>query len=69
MKVLLNRRYSGNHSKRFWDRVKKLKNESDHQAAYMFGVVLQELEERVLKFLEQTEQRHAERTAGTPLTS
>jgi len=46
------RHYSGNHSKRFWDRVKRIENESDRETAYMLGVVLQEQEERILHFIE-----------------
>lgn len=51
------RHYSGNHSKRFWDRVNKLPRNEGGDTAYMLGVVLQELEERVLKYLEQSEAR------------
>lgn len=52
------RQYSsdGNNSRQFWGRVKALKNESHHDTAYMLGVVLQELESRVLNFLEGAEE-------------
>lgn len=55
MKPKLKRHYSGNHSKRFWDRVNKIPRNEHGETAYMLGVVLQEVELRVLRYLEQVE--------------
>lgn len=55
----MKRHYTGNHSKRFWTRVNKLPRNQHGEAAYMLGVVLQEVEERALKFLEFAEARMA----------
>jgi len=49
--------YSGNKSKRFWDAVNKLPRNEGGETAYMLGVVLQEVEARVLGFLEKHQQK------------
>ncbi len=54
------RHYSGEGSKGFWRRVKRLKDESAHDVAYALGVVLQDVEHKALLALEhaESEQRH-----------
>lgn len=49
-------RYSGRLSKPFWDRVNDLPEGPWQRAAYMTGLVLQDLEARVLQFLTLAEQ-------------
>ena len=49
------RRYSGDASGPFWRRVKALTNKEDHATAYFAGVLLQEMEERVLRLIENSE--------------
>lgn len=58
-KVVLNRKkrisviaqYSGKSSKKFWDIVNSINNESDQQELYSLGVALQNMEGYVLKRL------------------
>jgi len=47
----LSHRYSGDKSKRFWRIVNNLQNEIDRGEIYSLGVALQNLEEFVLKRL------------------
>ncbi len=49
-------KYSGNLSRKFWDRVNDLSGE-DHAEAYALGVALQNLEEQVLKHLNEAHER------------
>ena len=51
MKIKIRKYYSGKASKDFWDAVKIIKNESDRQEIYSLGVALQNLEEYVIKRL------------------
>ncbi len=44
--------YSGDASREFWGRVDSLHGK-DLEAAYMMGVMLQDLEGRVLRFVEE----------------
>lgn len=44
-------RYSGDASRPFWNMVKKIKNENDHNEVYLLGCDLQNLEGDVLKSL------------------
>ena len=48
-------KYSGNGSTRFWGRVKRLTDETDHAAVYALGVALQNLEGFVLNQLRNAE--------------
>ncbi len=52
VKVLLQSRYSGQPSRRFWKRVNSLKGKN-HEAAYDMGCMLQDLEGRVLRFINE----------------
>lgn len=51
--LILERHYAGTKSKQFWNAVKKLPRNEGGETAYMLGVVLQEVEERVLRYMEQ----------------
>jgi hypothetical protein len=51
----LKRHYSGNHSKRFWDRVNRLVCLDHNETVYMLGCTLQNMEENVLRTLEKYE--------------
>jgi hypothetical protein len=44
-------RYSGKKSKRFWAKVKSIKNGASHDLVYRLGCELQNLESDVLKML------------------
>jgi len=57
MSVPQQRKYSGEQSRQFWGRVKKIESSADHAELYFAGILLQELESRVLGRLEQIEQR------------
>lgn len=45
-------RYSGDASKPFWDLVHELDGD-EHEAAYVMGCMLQDLESRVLRYLNE----------------
>lgn len=50
MKTKVEKHYSGKLSKKgFWNFVKIIDNESDHQEVYSLGVALQNMEEYVVK--------------------
>lgn len=51
------RHYSGGYSKWFWQRVANIKNAEDKGTVYFAGVLLQEMEERVVHLLEQVESK------------
>ncbi len=57
------RHYSGKRSKRFWSRVNALP-ESSSSTLYYSGVLLQDMEWRVLKWLELAEDERDQRHAG-----
>lgn len=59
--VKMTPRYSGEESKEFWDLVKSIKNDRDHGAAYMLGVILQNLEGDVLRELDRMTKGKAKR--------
>jgi len=63
-KAKLNRHYSGNHSKRFWSRVNAINHAAYKDGAYLLGCSLQDLESRVLQFLENAEAILAAREIG-----
>jgi hypothetical protein len=48
--IRLTHKYSGRNSLAFWEYVLALKGK-DHDAAYAMGVMLQDLEDRVLQFI------------------
>lgn len=52
--------YSGPGSKKFWAAVKALPDE-EHEALYASGVLLQEMEERVLAWLSDAHDQQASR--------
>lgn len=60
----LTRHYSGNHSKRFWDRVNALDHAAYQDGAYIMGCALQEFELRVIQFVENAEKIIAAREIG-----
>ena len=45
--------YSGNNSRRFWNMVSKIKCDKAHAEVYVLGVMLQNLEEYVLRKLRE----------------
>lgn len=47
--------YSNNSSRDFWKRVNSLKNKADWQELYSLGVILQDLESKVLRRLSDVE--------------
>jgi len=47
--------YTGRASIEFWARISKLKNPQAHDALYFSGVILQETEARVLRWLDNAE--------------
>ena len=49
--------YSGEGSKQFWGRIAKLKLETDNERFYTAGILLQEMEARILAWLDQAEQK------------
>jgi hypothetical protein len=51
----LQKHYSGDNSGIFWKRISETKNEESHDELYSLGVILQNLEEFILKKLEATE--------------
>ena len=51
--VELTKRYSGRNSYRFWGMVKSLRGTKDWEACYMMGCMLQDLEDRVLIFINE----------------
>jgi hypothetical protein len=59
----IRRKYSGPGSLWFWNRVKKLPDES-HDEVYALGCALQDLEERVLNSLAQAEFRKKQQPDG-----
>lgn len=54
-KPKLKRHYSGNHSKRFWARVNSINHAAYKDGAYLLGCAMQDLEARVLQFIENAE--------------
>ena len=58
MSSKLGRRYSGLLSRKFWARVNRLPAD-EQQATYVMGCMLQDLEERVLRYLTGAETRVA----------
>lgn len=60
------RHYSGGSSHRFWDRVKAIPRNQGGETAYALGCALQDLEGRVMAYLEQAE---AKRKPATPRPS
>jgi hypothetical protein len=52
------RRYSGSRSTEFWKRVNSLPRNHGGETAYCLGVALQNLEEHVLRYLENAEARY-----------
>ena len=59
-RVQMKRYYSGDDSRPFWARVNNPKlNDSDHARLYAAGVLLREMESRILNWLE-----NAEKSAG-----
>ena len=56
--------YAGPGSIRFWSRIKKLR-EPDHSTLYSAGVILQDVEHRILSWLVNAEMRTG--TKGDPL--
>jgi len=54
--------YSGENSKEFWDRIDALKDR--HGELYTVGVILQELESRVLRLLESAEEIDKQEEGG-----
>ena len=57
MKTKDERHYSGDASKGFWRRVNRLPWAEYGEAAYVLGFTLQELENSVMRYLENTELR------------
>ena len=57
------RHYSSESSEWFWDRVNKLPRQQGGETAYLLGCALQDLEQRVMGYLESAEriQRPVER--------
>jgi cystathionine beta-lyase/cystathionine gamma-synthase len=55
VKPKLKRHYSGNHSKRFWNRLNAIDHVAYKDAAYLLGCTMQDLEARVLQFVENAE--------------
>jgi len=51
--VSLPRYYSGGMSGWFWEQVAKIRNKEDQGTVYFAGVLLQEMEDRVIHLLEQ----------------
>jgi hypothetical protein len=60
------RHYSGPSSTAFWDRVAALEGSEEWHAAYFAGVLLQEFENRVLRYLEQSEAAPTRRDVSAP---
>lgn len=48
-------KYSGEDSIKFWKRVNALPRNQGGETAYVLGCVLQDLEERVIRYIEQRE--------------
>lgn len=59
--VRMTPKYSGEESKGFWELVKSIKNRRDHDAAYMLGVILQNLEGDVLNELDRLTREKAKK--------
>lgn len=59
--VRMTQKYSGDESKGFWGLVESIKNDRDHRAAYMLGVILQNLEGDVLRELDRMTKGEATR--------
>jgi hypothetical protein len=57
MKTKDERHYSGDASKRFWRRVNRLPWAQYGETAYVLGLMLQEFENSVMQYLENTELR------------
>lgn len=49
------KRYAGDQSKWFWNRVAKLEDDADHSGVYSLGVALQNLEHQTLTALVNAE--------------
>ena len=60
MKYKLKPHYSGNLSRKFWDRIKNLK-EPGQQSIYCCGILLQNLERSVLLWLDNAEMHDSEK--------
>jgi hypothetical protein len=50
---MIKRHYSGEHSKPFWNKINKVKDQKIHDRLYSKGVKLQNLEEIILAELEK----------------
>ena len=61
MKLKAKHRYSGPNSKAFWHRVSKLDG-FEHGSLYTAGILLQEMESRVLGWLDNAENAENKRT-------
>jgi hypothetical protein len=46
-------KYSGKESTKFWDEINAIKNHEEWDKAYTLGVVLQNIEADILRFLKQ----------------
>lgn len=54
------RNYSGPRSVDFWQRVNRLKRRRNRESLYMAGILLQEQEDRILRWLENAERTESE---------
>lgn len=57
------RHYSTDNSAKFWKRVNRIPRNEGGETAYMLGVILQDLEERVLHYIETYERRRKNQKA------
>lgn len=49
-------KYSGKESKKFWDKINKIKDPASHSEAYSLGVVLQNVESDILRLIKIAQQ-------------